>query len=157
MRQKLFGRVPNAKTTWHRCRKEYVASIASLEGVGQLVMARKHALRALQFLPESDAKAALPHPRSPHKMSCAHQLAARFLVVVRFLALLTPSGRPPHVELQFQTGKGRGGLQRDDNGRTEACVYWTSPGDVPTAAAAPRGGGYLCLLRGGGTGGAHGC
>ncbi len=69
MRQKLFGRVPNAETTWHRCRKEYAAGIALLEGAGQLVMARKHALRALQFLPESDPKASLPHPRFP-KSSC---------------------------------------------------------------------------------------
>ena len=63
MRQKLFARVPNAETTWRQLREEYAANIQPLADAGQLVMARKYALRALQFLPESHPQASFPPPR----------------------------------------------------------------------------------------------
>ena len=56
MRQRLFELVPDAEMTWRQFRDDYVAGLEPLERAGYLVVARKHALRTLQFLPESDPK-----------------------------------------------------------------------------------------------------
>ncbi len=90
MRQRLFALVPDAEAKWRQFREDYVAGIKPLELAGYLVVARKHALRTLQFLPESDPKVCPSSPPPFCPMACP------MIVVALFIRIwFMPPGRPP--------------------------------------------------------------